>query len=81
MMLIVQFIEKWGNVKDKSHIRAVETKGSTIYGNHFTIDASEYDSSYFVALFILKDKELIGTGYICLDDITGVYEVNEMQIL
>ena len=77
MMLIVQFIEKWGNVKDKSHIRAVETKGSTIYGNHFTIDASKYDNSYFVALFIVKDKELIGTGYICLDDIIEVHEINE----
>ena len=77
MMSIVQFIEKWGNVKDKSHIRAVETKGSTIYGNHFTIDASKYDNSYFVALFIVKDKELIGTGYICLDDIIEVHEINE----
>ena len=77
MMLVVQFIEKWGNVKDKSHIRAVETKGSTIYGNHFTIEASKYDNSYFVALFIVKDKELIGTGYICLDDIIEVHEINE----
>ena len=77
MMLVVQFIEKFGNVKDKSHIRAVETKGSTTYGNHYTIDASEYDNSYFVALYIVKNKELIETGYICLDDILGVFEVNE----
>ena len=77
MMSIEQFVEKWGNVKDKSHIRAVETNGNIIYGNHFTIDVSEYDFSYFVALSIVKDKESIGTGYICLDDITVVYEVNE----
>ena len=77
MMSIVQFIEKWDNVRDKSHIRGIRTKGSTTYGNHFTIDVSEYDNSYFVALFILKDKELIETGYICLDDILGVFEVNE----
>ena len=77
MMLVVQFIEKFGNVKDKSHIRAVETKGSTTYGNHYTIDASEYDNSYFVALYIVKNKELIETGYICLNDILGVFEVNE----
>jgi protein involved in ribonucleotide reduction len=76
-MLVVQFIEKFGNVKDKSHIRAVETKGSTTYGNHYTIDASEYDNSYFVALYIVKNKELIETGYICLNDILGVFEVNE----
>ena len=77
MMTVEQFIEKWGNVKDKSHIRGIRTKGSTTYGNHFTIDVSEYDNLYFVALFILKDKELIDTGYICLDDILGVFEVNE----
>ena len=77
MMLVVQFIEKFGNVKDKSHIRAVETKGSIIYGNHYTIDASEYDNSYFVTLYIVKNKELIETGYIRLDDILGVIEVNE----
>ena len=77
MMLVVQFIEKFGNVKDKSHIRAVETKGSTTYGNHYTIDASEYDNSYFVALYIVKNKELIDTGYIYLNDILGVFEVNE----
>ena len=77
MMSIEQFVEKWGNVKDKSHIRAVETNGNIIYGNHFTIDVSEYDFSYFVALFIVKDKELIGTGYICLDDIIEVHEINE----
>ena len=77
MMSVVQFIEKFGNVKDKSHIRAVETKGSTTYGNHYTIDASEYDNSYFVALYIVKNKELIDTGYIYLNDILGVFEVNE----
>ena len=77
MKLVVQFIEKFGNVKDKSHIRAVETNGNIIYGNHFTIDVSENDFSYFVALYIVKNKELIETGYICLDDITEVYEVNE----
>ena len=77
MMSIVQFIEKWDNVRDKSHIRGIRTKGSTTYGNHFTIDASEYDNSYFVALFIVKDKELIGTGYICLDNIIEVHEINE----
>jgi protein involved in ribonucleotide reduction len=76
-MSVVQFIEKFGNVKDKSHIRAVETKGSTTYGNHYTIDASEYDNSYFVALYIVKNKELIDTGYIYLNDILGVFEVNE----
>ena len=43
----------------------------------FTIDESEYDNSYFIALFIVKDKELIDTGYICLEDILGVFEINE----
>ena len=77
MMSVEQFIEKWGNVKDKSHIRAVETNGNTTYGNHYTIDVSEYDFSYFVVLFIVKNKKLISSGYVCLDDITGVYEINE----
>ena len=77
MKSIEEFIQKWSDVKNRSHIRGVRTKGSTTYGNHFTIDESEYDNSYFIALFIVKDKQLIDTGYICLEDILGVFEINE----
>ena len=77
MDTIEEFIERWSYVKNKSHIMGVRTKGSTTYGNHFTIDESEYDNSYFIALFIVKDNQLIDTGYICLEDILGVFEVND----
>ena len=57
MKTIEEFIQKWEDVNTRSHIRGVRTKGSTTYANHFTIDESEYDNSYFIALFIVKDKQ------------------------
>ena len=77
MKTIEEFVKEWSNGKNNLHIRGVRTKSSTTYGNHFTIDESEYDNSYFIALFIVKDKQLIDTGYICLEDILGVFDINE----
>ena len=77
MKSIEEFIREWYKTEGKQKYRGIKIKSGIVFSNFFTIDESEYDGSYVIDLYISINKSLLNSGYIYLDDILGVFEINE----
>ena len=77
MKTIEEFINSWYSIKDRKKIRGIQTVSGIIYSNHFSIDVSEFNSSYWINLYIVINKTLVSSGYIYLDEITEITVLSE----
>ena len=77
MKTIEEFIKSWYSIKDRKKIRGIQTVSGIIYSNHFSIDVSEMDGTYWIDLYIVINKTLASSGYIYLDEITEITVLSE----
>ena len=77
MKSIEEFINLWYKIKDRKKIRGIQTVSGIIYANHFSIDISEFNGTYWIDLYIVINKTLASSGYIYLDEIIEVSELSE----
>ena len=77
MKSIEEFIKSWYAIKDRKKIRGIQTVSGIIYANHFSVDVSEFEGSYWINLYLLINKTLASSGYIYLDEITEITVLSE----
>ena len=77
MKTIEEFINSWYSIKDRKKIRGIQTISGIIYANHFSINVSEFNGSYWINLYIVINKTLTSSGYIYLDEITEITVLSE----
>ena len=77
MKTIEEFINLWYKIKDRKKIRGIQTVSGIIYANHFSVDVSEIEGTYWINLYIVINKTLASSGYIYLEDITEITVLSE----
>ena len=77
MKTIEEFIKSWYSIKDRKKIRGIQTVSGIIYSNHFSVDVSEFEGTYWINLYIVINKTLVSSGYIYLEDITEITVLSE----
>ena len=79
MESLKDFIEQWNTTEYEyeHNIRSISIDSGSVFANFFTIEASDYQDSYWIRLYVVKSKRLIETGHIFLGDIMGVQIINE----
>ena len=77
MKSIEEFIKSWYSIRDRKKIRGIQTVSGIIYANHFSVDVSEMDGTYWINLYIVINKTLASSGYIYLDDIIEITVLSE----
>ena len=77
MKTIEEFINLWYKIKDRKKIRGIQTVSGIIYANHFSVDVSEIEGTYWINLYIVINKTLASSGYIYLEDIIEITVLSE----
>ena len=77
MKTIEEFIKSWYSIKDRKKIRGIQTVGGIIYANHFSVDVSVFEGTYWINLYIVINKTPVSSGYIYLEDITEITVLSE----